>query len=91
MSGGPWFVWTGGRAAGCFPTFEEALAHLRILANDHRRKKELDQFAVGAWRYIGPRGRRHGRRLVAWICTLPGADMIGLSAVSVGKMHGAST
>ncbi len=85
MTGGPWFIWTGGRTAGWFPTFDAAMAHLRIVANDHRRKKELQQFAVGAWRYVGPRGRRHGTRLVAWICTLNGAELIGLSAISVGQ------
>lgn len=87
MNADCWFVWTGHSAPSVFRRFDDAFQHCRVVANDHRRKRELEQFEVGAWRYVGPRGRRHGRRLVAWICTLAGAEMIGLSAVGVGVVE----
>ena len=68
-----------------FSSWDDAVRHLKILTNDHRRKVELDKLTAGAWRYIGPRGRRHGTRLVAFICTLNGAELIGLDAISVER------
>ena len=81
---GPWFVWTGSvRAQGVFPSCESALAHCRVLTNDHRRKYEFLEVCYGAYRYVGPRGRRHGTRLVAFVCTRDGGAALGLNLRAV--------
>lgn len=78
MSGGAWFVWAAGRTAGCFPTAEQAVRHCRVLTNDHRTHVETNALAPNLWRYIGPRGRRHGTRLIAFVGTLDGLRSIGV-------------
>jgi hypothetical protein len=63
----PFAVWSGARHGGIFPTIDQAIAHCRVIANDHRPRPELDELAAGVWRYVGPRGRRHGPRFVAFV------------------------
>lgn len=76
---GPWFVWTGTvRAQGVFPTFEAAFAHVRTLTNDHRRRFELNELVARGYRYTGPRGRRHGTRLVAFLFTADAGALLGI-------------
>jgi len=80
----PWYVWTGTvRGQGVFNTLDEALQHCRVLTNDHRRKYEFQPIVANGYRYVGPRGRRHGARLVAYICTAAAADMLGLNLRAV--------
>lgn len=83
MENGPWYVWTARLNSCVFATFQEAFSHCRTITNDHRRKYELEQIVVGAHRYVGPRGRRHGTRLVAFICTGNGAELIGIDVARV--------
>lgn len=78
MSVTPFFVWAPGRQPAVVPTAEAGVVHCKKLANDHRAKVELNEPAVGVLRYVGPRGRRHGTRLVAYIVTPNGAGLIGL-------------
>jgi hypothetical protein len=78
MITGPWFVWAPGRQPSCFPTAEQGVGYCKVLANDHRTKTELLWSAPNVCRYVGPRGRRHGTRLVAWIVTEQGAGLLGL-------------
>jgi hypothetical protein len=79
-----YYVWTGSvRAQGVFRSMDDAVQHCRVLTNDHRRKYELEPGVPGAWRYVGPRGRRHGSRLVAWICTPLGAESLGLNLKAI--------
>lgn len=76
-------VWSAGRVGGIFHTMEAALRHVRICANDHRPKPELHTPAVGAVRYVGPRGRRHGTRLVAFIGTPIALGELGIDVGAV--------
>lgn len=89
MEKGPWFVWTGRLNSAVFNRFEEAFDYCRTLTNDHRRKYEMAQVVAGAHRYVGPRGRRHGTRLVAFICTSNGAELIGIDVQRVYGNAGA--
>jgi hypothetical protein len=73
-----WLVWSGMTAGGQFPTAEAALRYCQVIANDHRSKRELDTVTPALFRYVGPRGKRHGRRLVAFIGTRPALETIGL-------------
>ena len=82
---GPWFVWTGRLNSCIFETFQEALGYCRTITVDHRRKYELHEVVAGVHRYVGPRGRRHGTRLVAFICTGNGAELIG---IDVARIYG---
>lgn len=86
MSGDGWFLWAGRQSAGAFLSADAAVAWCRRLANDHRRAPELVLLAADVWRYTGPRGRRHGVRLVAYIGTRQSLDTFGvqLSDVPVG-------
>lgn len=90
MHKGPWFVWTGRVNSCVFETFAEALSHCRTITVDHRRKYELDPVVDGVHRYVGPRGRRHGSRLVAFLCTANGAELIGIDVQRIyGSQGGA--
>jgi hypothetical protein len=76
--GGPWFVWAPGRQPAVVQTAELGVVHCKAIANDHRSKVELLWPSPNICRYVGPRGRRHGTRLVAFIVTADGAGLLGL-------------
>lgn len=76
-----WFVWAGWQSAGAFPTAEAGVAWCKRLANDHRRSVELALLKPDVWRYVGPRGKRHGLRLVAYIGTRVSLDAFGVQVL----------
>jgi hypothetical protein len=86
-----WIVWTGGRTSGLFPSQQAALKHCRVVANDHRTKFEWVTLGVSAFRYVGPRGRRHGTRLVAYIGTRAGLDLLNLDVDAILMQLGETT
>jgi hypothetical protein len=83
MTAGHWLIWAAGRTGGKFPSEYAAMAHLKTIANDHRRKPELQSLGPSAFLYIGPRGRRHGTRLIAYIGTAAGLDGIGIDTAAL--------
>ena len=87
---GAWFVWSGGRTGGVFATPDAAVEHCRRVANDHRRKAELVTVHAELWRYVGPRGRRHGTRLVAFIGTARALDAIGVNVAALAGAEAAT-
>lgn len=78
MSAAPIVVWSAGRSGGVFPTRDAAVRYCRTLTNDHRREIELTPLATGALRYVGPRGRRHGTRLVAFLGERGQLELLGV-------------
>jgi hypothetical protein len=83
MSAAPWYVWSGLRAGGCFPNAAAAASYVKRLANDHRAKKEFIVLSPECWRYVGPRGRRHGTRLVAYLGTRVALEELGLNVAAL--------
>lgn len=79
----PICVWAAGRTGGIFGTLQQAVSHCKVLTNDHRHKVELVTLVSGAVVYVGPRGRRHGTRLIAYLGTREQLQMIGLDLDSL--------
>jgi len=79
VSAGAWFVWTGGRSSGAFATCGAAVDHCALCANDHRVKREVLFVHDELVRYTGPRGRRHGIRLIAYVGTARALAEIGVT------------
>jgi hypothetical protein len=77
-----WFVWAGWHSAGAFASAEAAVVWCKRRANDHRAKVELQLLQPDVWRYVGPRGRRHGVRLVSYIGTRASLDAFGVQVVT---------
>lgn len=85
MSHEPVHVWTGQRVGGLFPNVAAALSHLRVITNDHRRNRDTLVMINGTVRYVGPRGKRHGTRVVAYIGTRDQLSMLGILVDELGR------
>lgn len=85
MNGAPIFVWSGANCGGLFSNLSAAVQHCKLCSNDHRRNVELQTFVSGATRYVGPRGRRHGIRLVAYLGTRDQLGFLGIDVDALSK------